>query len=243
MNMETSHKTTTADILSRLMESNLKVARTIRRGLYGTKTWLIRRIDRLIARSLSKETAYQFRVDYGRVFRLNCETYLGGFKGKTHIHALEIGCSEGQSAIWLLENILTHPTSSVTCIDPFYRIGTEPRFDHNIGVSGCTQRVHKMKGTSEHVLPSLRDNRYDIIYIDGNHRSANVLMDAMLSWTCLKPGGILIFDDYQWQPDMYPEETPRLAIDLFLDHVASQLTVLHHGYQVIVQKRDESDAA
>lgn len=205
--------------------------------LRGMKRWLIHRLDQRIAGNISKESGYQFTVDYGHIFKSNCETYLGGLKGREDIHALEIGCSEGQSAIWLLEYILTHPTASITCIDPFYRIGSEPRFDHNINISGCSHKVHKIKDKSESVLHTLKKNRYDIVYIDGDHRSLNVLMDAMLSWRCLKAGGILIFDDYEWKPERCPEETPKLAIDVFLELLGSQFTVLHTGYQVILQKR------
>lgn len=102
--------------------------------------------------------------------------------------------------------------------------------------SGFSNRVNKIKGKSESILHTLQNNRYDIVYIDGNHRSLNVLMDAMFSWRYLKTGGMLIFDDYEWQPQKRPEETPKMAIDIFLKNPQSQITLLHKGYQVIVQK-------
>ncbi len=33
------------------------------------------------------------------------------------IQALEIGSYEGRSAVWLLQEILTHPESRLTCVD------------------------------------------------------------------------------------------------------------------------------
>jgi hypothetical protein len=47
------------------------------------------------------------------------EEILGHLRGKPNIHYLEIGVFEGRSLIWMLENILTHPTSKATCIDVF----------------------------------------------------------------------------------------------------------------------------
>ena len=44
---------------------------------------------------------------------------LGPLKGKPDIHYLEIGVNQGRSAIWMLENILTHPTAKLTGIDLF----------------------------------------------------------------------------------------------------------------------------
>ena len=47
------------------------------------------------------------------------EKMLRPFKGKPDIHYLEVGVYEGRSAIWMLENILTHPSSTLTGIDIF----------------------------------------------------------------------------------------------------------------------------
>lgn len=65
---------------------------------------------------------------------------------------LEIGSYEGRSAVWFLENILTHPTARIVCVDLFTRLPFELRFDHNIRISGAGDKVTKMKGRSETVL-------------------------------------------------------------------------------------------
>jgi hypothetical protein len=41
------------------------------------------------------------------------------FKGKPNLLFLEIGCFEGKATLWLLENILTHPTSKIVVVDTF----------------------------------------------------------------------------------------------------------------------------
>ena len=121
-------------------------------------------------------------------------------------------------------------------MDPFLWRGLEPRFDHNIAVSGSGAKVIKIKARSEEALGALAENSFDAAYIDGSHRAPNVMLDAVLSWKLVKPGGLLIFDDYKWAPELPPHERPKMAIDAFLNVLQAQLEVLHIGYQVIVRK-------
>jgi predicted O-methyltransferase YrrM len=118
---------------------------------------------------------------------------------------------------------------------------TEIRFDHNIAVSGYPSRVTKIKGRSQEVLKLLREDSYNIIYIDGSHRAADVQADASLSWPLLKRGGIVIFDDYLLNLEKPREDRPQMAIDNFLRDFRSQLEVLYKGNQVIVKRVDARD--
>lgn len=83
------------------------------------------------------------------------ENHLKELKGKTNIHALEIGSYEGFSAIWQIENILTDPASTITCIDIFDDKVIEERFDQNIKATGVSDKVIKLKGSSEKMLRGL----------------------------------------------------------------------------------------
>jgi predicted O-methyltransferase YrrM len=163
---------------------------------------------------------------------------LSEFKGRECVHLLEIGSHEGRSAKWFLDNILTHPTSYLTCVDTFPHKVLESRFDHNIQTTGCSSKVMKIKGDSEQVLQLLRRGNYDIIYIDGSHAAADVYSDARLSWELLKKNGVIIFDDYAWQPELPPEELPAPGIDRFLDEARSDIELLYKGYQVIIKRID-----
>lgn len=40
--------------------------------------------------------------------------------------------------------------------------------------------------------------QFDLIYIDGSHMRVDVMMDAVLAWPLLKAGGVMVFDDYEW---------------------------------------------
>ena len=78
--------------------------------------------------------------------------------------------------------------------------------------------------------------RFDLAYVDGSHRAADVYSDAVLTWAVMAPGGIVIFDDYQWleAPDMMGN--PKPGIDAFLTACIGQYRVLHHDYQVVIEK-------
>lgn len=134
------------------------------------------------------------------------------------------------------QNVLTHPTSTLDCVDLFTGRGLEPRFDHNIHRSGRSSQVRKHKGRSDVILPELPEAYFDVIYIDGSHRAADVLLDAALSWRLLKCDGLMIFDDYLWEMDKPLAQRPQIAIDLFLEAYVPRLRVVHHGYQVAVQR-------
>ncbi len=179
-------------------------------------------------------------------------------RNKPGLHFLEIGSFEGRSACWFLENILTHPSSHITCIDLFTWDRSvektyvdaglmspmpegwdmEKAFDHNIEDIGATSRTRKMRGASISMLPKLHGEFFDAIYIDGSHKAADVLMEAVLCWLLLKPEGVLMFDDYPWQgPYTDPLMMPRIAIDAFLSINAGQYEVLHKQWMVIIRKR------
>lgn len=64
-----------------------------------------------------------------------------------------------------------------------------------------------------------------------------------MSWQLLKPGGMLIFDDYMWGDFVNnPTHTPKLAFDAFASIYRGQFFVAHapenlfHQYQMIIIK-------
>ncbi|OGJ61397.1 hypothetical protein A3A67_05150 [Candidatus Peribacteria bacterium RIFCSPLOWO2_01_FULL_51_18] len=181
--------------------------------------------------------------------------WLGHLKNKSGLQFLEIGSFEGRSAIWLLKNILTHPGSRLTCIDCFERareawdfeaatkldipkdLPVEKNFDFNIQATGLENKVKKSKGTSNRLLRALPFEAFDMIYIDGSHEAHNVLTDAVLSFSLLKTGGIMIFDDYEWVCFKgQPLRHPGIGIDGFLKSFEGKYEILHKAFQVILKK-------
>jgi SAM-dependent methyltransferase len=166
---------------------------------------------------------------------------LGAYAGKPQISYLEVGVWEGRSALWMLENILTDPSASLTAID----IVATNRWVKNLSLSGRGQNVKMIVAPSQKALRTLSPESFDIIYIDGSHLAADVLADAVFAWELLKPGGIMIFDDYCLDASdfgadgqAFPlDKLPKVAIDAFLLAYNAELELLHRYYQLAVRKR------
>ncbi len=159
------------------------------------------------------------------------QTFLEPIAHAVGLQFLEIGSYQGMSACWLLDHILTHPTAQLTCIDPNF----QPLFKSNISKTGSADRVKILEGSSHTLLPTLASSCFDMIYIDGCHLADYVQRDAELAWPLLKPGGMMIFDDYTWQDPAYPGQDPKIGIDAFRSQ-QPQSVILHQGYQLILRK-------
>ncbi len=195
-----------------------------------------------LAETAGKEAKeYTFTTDW---FSHNIPMWkgvLGEMKGKPDLRYLEIGVWEGRSFFWVLDNILTHPSSEAVAIDIFDE-EIEKRFLENARISGRSSKIKLMKGYSRRELRDLRPNSFDLIYVDGDHTSKGVLTDAILAWDLLKDNGILIFDDYKLFSGLPVETRPELAIDVFLTLFRDECRVLARDYQVILQKtRNQCD--
>jgi predicted O-methyltransferase YrrM len=68
-------------------------------------------------------------------------------------------------------------------------------FLHNIRVRRSTSAVIPIKGSSLDVLPLLKPESFDIIYIDGGHLYDCVHNDIKNSKTLLRNGGLICIDD------------------------------------------------
>ncbi|HKD85382.1 MAG TPA: class I SAM-dependent methyltransferase [Terriglobales bacterium] len=160
------------------------------------------------------------------------ERYLSDLRGRAS-YVLEIGCHEGRSSTWLLENVLTHPDSRLTAID----IYVQPSYWDNVKASGGAGKTELLVKPSREALRGLPLGQYDFVYIDGSHWTIDVLEDAVLAFRLAKVGAILAFDDYLWDDPSYNQEgVPKEAIDAFLHIYARKIKVLEQGYQVWVRK-------
>lgn len=206
----------------------------------------------------------QFGPDWTSHHFRDWQTWLGHLAGHP-VHGLEIGSFEGRSARWFMETICTAPDSSLTCVDPhdyadehrviagggthieqqFYWPEIKRNFEQNLQPWIAAGRLRLLSVPSRVAFASLAPvPQFDFIYLDGSHIAACVIEDAVHAWPRLKPGGILIFDDYRWRqnkppPAGYPEEVmrPEVAIDCWLRIYAGQWTEFYDSNdQVKVRK-------
>jgi len=184
---------------------------------------------------------YHFRTDW---FTWNLpvwEAVLAEYKGKPNLHYLEVGVFEGRSALWMLDNILTHPTSRFTGVDPFMDSpgveGFKDIFFANLKLSGHEDRSTLLIGFSQIELRKVPVDSCDIIYIDGSHDADDVLEDAVLSHRLLKKGGLLIFDDYLGGTEGPAKLRVKPAADVFHAFFKDEYDVVHSGYQLLMRKK------
>jgi len=162
------------------------------------------------------------------------------------LRVIEIGCYEGRATSYIIQRCSEFGPLWLCCIDtwsgsadlsPAQMVGVEDRFDNNVAlaISKANAQVNfrKLKQPSSSALIQLLstgEKRYDLVYIDGSHTAADVLLDAVLAFRLLRIGGVMIMDDYLWT--MEPQRsvdllnTPKLAIDAFTSIYMRKLRIL-----------------
>jgi predicted O-methyltransferase YrrM len=157
---------------------------------------------------------------------------LNELKGKPDVNYLEIGTFEGRSALWILENVLTHPTAKATIIDAF-KDGSYKTFTSNLNLSGEASKFTIITGFSTEKMRELPFNTYDLAYVDGSGKGIVMLSDFINTWSLLKVGGIMICSRYELEGDLRqvfnvgPKDPgPVEAIDTFLKMYKPYIKVL-----------------
>ena len=179
----------------------------------------------------------------------NFATYLIQDTGLPNLRYLQLGAFTGDASVWLLENILTDPSSHLTDVDTWqgsdedehksmdfddvyetYKKKLEPYYDRILALKSdtVTALIHDLNYVG---------NQYDFIYIDADHTTVGVLLDAELSWPLLKSGGIMAFDDLTWGADLPPSQSPKAGILLFAERHKDEFDLVVANTQYWVKKK------
>jgi predicted O-methyltransferase YrrM len=111
--------------------------------------------------------------------------------------SLEVGFAYGFSTVWMLDALWSRSNAFHVAVDPW-----EEHTFHGIGLAqvkrlGFGVRFDWIDNFSIHALSDLirKKEKFDFIFIDGNHRFDDVIVDFHLSNQLLWPGGLAVFDD------------------------------------------------
>jgi len=72
-------------------------------------------------------------------------------------------------------------------------------FNHNVKSSGFAEVIKPLRGRSSEILPVLKDNSLNMIYLDASHIYSQVINDLKLSDRLIVEGGFICGDDCEMQ--------------------------------------------
>ena len=164
---------------------------------------------------------------------------------KPDLKFLQLGAFTGDASIWLLNNVLLNEGCHLTDVDTWQGSNEEAHHSMDFNEVELTYdeklktytNVTKFKGKTIDFLRQAPLDYYDFIYIDADHTAIGVLLDAELSWLCLKSGGVLAFDDYEWSDGTGDAYRPMPGINSFLERHKDELTLICKNWQLWVVKK------
>ncbi len=220
-------------------------------ALYGC--YLKTMVARFAMKCSAGATLAQFKQETAALklsndwFSYNIPSWLIIFKKfgleNREIRILEIGSWEGLSAFFTLHHL---PQAQLTCVDTWDGSDEhqgkdvvnqiEANFDANL--ARYADRLTKYKGTSfSYFLAHEKAAPFDFIYVDGSHFCDDVLIDGLKAFALLKPGGILVFDDYFWSYYKRANDNVAAAVNAFLRLKKGQYDLVEVYSQLAVRKR------
>ena len=131
-----------------------------------------------------------------------------------HSVVAEIGVAYGDYTMAILEEVKprrldafdlfclhTWPVSSYMGRDIKNQLNGMSHQDYFLSRFRLNNVVYAHRGDSSENLLSLGTQIFDVIYIDGNHRYAGVKKDADAALRLIKYDGIIVFNDYHYNPN------------------------------------------
>ena len=156
------------------------------------------------------------------------------------INILKIGSYEGLSTVFFLSTL---KNSNIYCVDPFIDFEENKDNDFNqvfenfkFNTQMFGQRIRLSKSTSDVFFEKGINEKFDLIYIDGNHHANNVYKDATNSFNLLNKKGLMIFDDFLWNYYNEINLNPIGGVKKFLSENFLKLKIVSISYQIIIQK-------
>ena len=137
----------------------------------------------------------KLRYDYGILPRY-CAAFLEGLASATPDPAtvIEIGTYEGNSLVALLRGLAHHEEAHIWSIDLSDRVEADDLV-RRAGLSA--DRYTRIVRDSAGVAAEWDRGPVDLVYVDGDHSQEGVESDIEVWGPHVKPGGLMVFDDYQ----------------------------------------------
>jgi len=189
----------------------------------------------------------QFKMNTNGLGKFDLAMEIGCFEGLTSNYIVDNLLTENGKLICI--DPLADGYTPTLPMQPVFENQYE-RFVHNIKEHGESGKIHVFQGESQSILDPNRVfmgiidpsqtvsetirigmiGEVDFIYIDGDHDPEMVYIDAVNSFRYAKIGGIILFDDYNWN------DVHNAGIDRFLLEYAGRYELMLKDYQVMIKK-------
>ncbi len=184
---------------------------------------------------------YQFSSEFADVDLNFLASYRHLFQHVVDFKALEVGSRDGRVTCWLLDNLLLSQTAYLTCLDRVEDSSDGQalltRFEANIARTGAAEKVQKIIGNPCDGLRSLPHHSYQFLYVGGMKTAGETLEIAVLSWSLLTVGSLIVFEDYGMNAAQSTTQLlPKGAIDTFMTLFENKIKRLHQGNVLLLEK-------
>lgn len=163
---------------------------------------------------------------------------------------IEIGCFEGITTTWLADVASEFNNNfKIYAIDPHeslfdndIHIDDSEKYNFDIIKQNFLSNIQKSVGKIIYINKVSREGLVDllikkekaeVIFVDGDHTSASVLEDLVLSWRLLVPGGIMLCDDvigfkFKDKHGCSPAQlSPRMGVEMFIQAYWHKIELIH----------------
>jgi hypothetical protein len=183
----------------------------------------------------------------------HCSGHFWGYEENTNPYdrprVLQIGCAQGGDAVenakmlkfphingelhvidWFKGNLTVDEEE-----DWFYREENAPiwraHLESEAKKFNVFDRITIFEGDSREMIHKVKDNYYDIVFIDGGHEYDIVKSDIENGYKKLKPNGIMVLDDFSGGPDAYHQFNIKNATPEMLKKDTHKIngTTIHVG--------------
>lgn len=124
------------------------------------------------------------------------------------IKIMEIGAYHGANVCSYMKTYARHNNTEIHCVDPWFNYDgyneylTNQSSNYSLFLGNISKlspndinKIYIHRGLSGDIVPTFKNESFDIIYIDGNHTKRYVLEDSIICLNKIKKGGWIIFDD------------------------------------------------
>lgn len=176
-------------------------------------------------------------------FEITAQPYFEKYLPDKPLKVLQVGVFTGDATAWLLENkdIIelhdvdtwqgsdeeAHSVLDFAEVESYYR----ERFANKKQV-----RAYKMTSDLFFAKALAAEEKYDFIYIDGDHTATQVAIDGLNAFRCVESGGIIAFDDLTWKSGLGDFHDPEMGIRSALTIWQNKYKILAAGSQLWIER-------